>query len=212
MRSILRYPLHLLKGLADRVAAVAGAVAMSQFPGFVQHYVQRLGGHVAEATKSVADWQTIADKTTSGDLPGLVAHYQACGLVEVIEVGKKCAADVERLRRLQESFDALSNASAWSKGWTFLRHCDAEVFGATVRSFVPNVPLDVESLCYAVVGLVLAVVFFAVTRTLVARTARKSVTAIRGRVARRKLKRHHTASSTPESERRDSGSETTYGE
>lgn len=183
MRSLLTYPLRLLGGLVDRFAAVIGAVAMSQFPGFVQHYVQRLGGHVTEAAKSVAGWQAIADSTTGGSLPELIAQYQGSALPQVIEAGNKCAGDLERLVALRVGFDTLSGASTWGKGWAFLRHCDGEVFGATAQSFVPNLPLDVESLCYAAVGLVLAVVLLSVARSLAVRTIRSIGALIRGRLA-----------------------------
>jgi hypothetical protein len=184
MRFLLRYPLRLLGGLADRLVAVAGAVGLSQFPGFVRHYLQRLGGHAAEAAKSVADWQEIADSVTCGSLPDLVAQYRTSALPEVVHAGNKCAADLARLTELEASFDALSNASAWGRGWVFLQRFDTEVFGATVRSFVPNVPLDVESLCYAGVGLVLAIMLFAAVRSLTARTARKTVALVKGRLRR----------------------------
>ncbi len=185
MRFLLKYPLRLLGGLADRLVAVAGALAMSQFPGFMRHYLQRLGGHVAEAAKSVSDWQQIADNSGCGSLAKLVAQYQASRLPEVIEAGSKCAADITRHAELQASFEALSSASAWSRGWVFLQRCDAEVFAATVRSFVPNVPLDVESLCYAGVGIVLAVALFAAVRVFSVRAARKTVALIKARSSKR---------------------------
>ncbi|HBR34948.1 MAG TPA: DUF2937 domain-containing protein, partial [Firmicutes bacterium] len=49
MRKLLRKLLRFFNGLLDRVVAVCGVVGLAQFPQFFGQYIQRLGGHLAEA-------------------------------------------------------------------------------------------------------------------------------------------------------------------
>ncbi len=144
----------------DRICAVVGAITMSQIPGFIIHYVQRLGGHVDEARRNVASWQEIADTTTGGSIDKLVANYGGSEMAEVLEAGKKCVADVARLEDLQGALSAITDASAWSHPFTFLRHMDIEISRAALGTYTPNVPIDLPSLVYAAIGLVLAVLIY----------------------------------------------------
>ena len=158
--SILRYPLKAVDGLMDRVCAVVGAIMMSQIPGFISHYVQRLGGHVDEAKLNVAGWQEIANKTTDGSIGKLVSRYQGSDMAETVEAGRKCLADIDRLENLQEALVAITDASAWSRPFAFLGHIDLSVGRSALGSYTPNVPVDLPGLVYAAIGLVLAVLIY----------------------------------------------------
>lgn len=157
---VLTYPLRLVDGLLDRLLAIAGAVALSQVPGFISHYLQRLGGHVDEATRNVAGWQEIANKSTGGNLRKLIDFYQASGDTEIIETGKKCVGDLGRLEDLQQAMAAIRDASVWEKPLSFVRHLDPDIARAAFGEYGPNVPVDLESIGYAIAGLVLAVVVY----------------------------------------------------
>lgn len=156
VRRVLKYPLKMLDGLADRVISVLGAITFSQAPGFVTHYLQRLGGHVSEAKLNVASWQDIADETTGGNLRDLIEFYQSNGATEAVATGRKCAGDVARLHDLQAALDAIRDASPWERMFTFVRNADTSIARETLESYVPNVPLDLESLVYAGCGLLVA--------------------------------------------------------
>jgi len=156
VRRVLKYPLKVLDGLADRVISVLGAITFSQAPGFITHYLQRLGGHVSEAKQNVASWQGIADEAAGGSLRELIEFYQSSGATEVVAVGRKCAGDVARLHDLQAALDAIREASPWERMFTFVRNADTSIARETLESYVPNVPLDPESLVYACCGLLVA--------------------------------------------------------
>jgi hypothetical protein len=158
--SILKYPLKAVDGLMDRVCAVVGAIMMSQIPGFISHYVQRLGGHVDEAKRNVAGWQEIANKTTDGSIGKLVSRYQSSDMAETVEAGQKCLADIDRLENLQDALVAITDASAWSRPFAFLGHIDLSVGRSALGSYTPNVPVDLPGLVYAAIGLVLAVLIY----------------------------------------------------
>jgi hypothetical protein len=156
---LLRYPVKIIDSLVDRIVAVVGAVGGSQLPGFIQHYTQRLGGHVAEAEHNLRGWQAIADEA-SVDLSGLVRTYLGSPDPEVVATGQKCAADMVRVEELRAALAALQDASVWGRPVTFLKHLDLGIADATLASFSPNVPLDAEGLVYALFGLLLGLVMY----------------------------------------------------
>jgi len=155
IRRFFRYPLRALDSVIDRLMAVIGAVACSQAPGFISHYLQRLGGHVTEARLNVASWQAIADDTTGGSLRELMSLYQSSGATEVVAAGRKCAADIDRLHHLQEAFTRIIDAPVWRRAFDFVRHAESEIAYETLESYVPNVPVDIEGLVYAACGLLI---------------------------------------------------------
>jgi hypothetical protein len=157
---MLRYPVKVMDSLLDRMVAVLGAVGGSQLPGFIQHYTQRLGGHVAEAERNMASWQEIANGITQGDVAELANIYLLSTNPEVIAAGSKCAADLTRAAELREALAALQDASVWGRPFAFLGNFDREIAEATLASFSPNVPLDLEGIVYAACGLVMGIVIY----------------------------------------------------
>mgnify|MGYP001066913065 CR=1 FL=1 len=47
----------------DRLACVAGALGFSQAPEIMQQYLQRIGGHLDEARRHVAEVQRVATQS-----------------------------------------------------------------------------------------------------------------------------------------------------
>ena len=150
---LLSYPLRFLDTLADRIVVVVGVLVICQFPSYMNHYTQRLGGHVAEAKLNVAGWQEIADGSTGGDVVLLSQRYLASSEVEVIAAGRKCDADVERYRELNTSLVSLKDAGVWSRPFVFISTVDVDVAQAAFRSYTPGLPLYLEGLIYALIGL-----------------------------------------------------------
>lgn len=157
---IITYPFRLLDSVIDRIVAIIGAMLLSQVPGFISHYVQRLGGHVAEARRNVQSWQEIADKTTNGSLDVLVQGYLNSDLQATVEAGNKCMADMARFEGLRSAMEAINNSTVLNKGFVFLKHVDMEIARGTAGSYVPNLPFDLESLAYAAAGLLLAMLLY----------------------------------------------------
>jgi len=170
----LKYPLKAIDTLLDRISAVVGAILISQFPAFVSHYLQRLGGHVDEALSNVAGWKSIANRIADGSLDKLLTMGNNASSEFGIEAAGKCAMDIQRLRILEGALEAIQSASFWNKGLVFLRHMDTEIAQATMKTFVPNVPIDLESLLYAAFGMVLGVVLYFLLK-LLCRTVFKAI-------------------------------------
>ena len=161
---VAKQPFKIADKAADRLCALAGAVGCAQFPAYVQHYTQRLGGHVDEARINVEGWQQIADKTTRGDLVTLIDIYQTNNHEAVVEAGNKAAADVARLEGLENALTELTNANMFTKAYTFLTHVDTDIAYNTLQNFTPNVPTNVEGLAYAGIGLIVGMVAYRTIR------------------------------------------------
>src|SRR6266540_5882140 len=52
--------LGLGNGFIDRLLCVLGTIAFSQIPEFMQQYLQRLGGHLDEARRQLAQFREVA--------------------------------------------------------------------------------------------------------------------------------------------------------
>ncbi len=117
-----------------------GGLCLSQAPAFVQAYLQRLGGHIDEARRTV-------DGMQSGKvLPWLDDTSRSLGVVELNA----------RLVELEALRERLLEAPAWWRPVQLLRDADWSIARRVTEDFVPAVPLDPASLLWTLVGVVLA--------------------------------------------------------
>ena len=73
--------------LIDRILCVAGAVLFSQAPEYMQQYLQRLGGHLAEARRQLAQFEEIA-RQAGRTLQELSAQYATNADPTIIGMGR----------------------------------------------------------------------------------------------------------------------------
>ena len=157
--------LGVFDSLIDRVLCVLGAVLFSQGPEFMQQYLQRLGGHLAEAHRQLAAFQTAA--TEAGvSLEKLISQTGANPDPGIARLGGVMTDTVQRITSLQSAHDALLNASLWARPFVFLRHLDLEIGRATCAIYQPAMPTTIEGLVYALAGMLvfLALYHFGVKR------------------------------------------------
>lgn len=156
----------VIQRLADGVAAVLGAAALSQFPEFFQQYLQRLGGRLDQAA---IQRDRIVAAANEHALP--VSDYLRRLLDNADPVvrseGANAAAALADAARLTAAHDALAAASAWERPLAFVHSFDPDLARATGERFVPAVPLSPESLLYAGVGLVLGLMLLALAEWVV---------------------------------------------
>lgn len=144
--------LESLDSLIDRALCVAGAVLFSQAPEFFQQYLQRLGGHLDEARRQLAQFrQTAAD--TGLSLDQLIARTSASTDAAVAPLGEAIHHTATRVDSLQAAHDALLHASAWSRPFVFLSHLDGSIVRSTWSVYRPAVPTTLEGLFYALTGM-----------------------------------------------------------
>lgn len=124
-------------------AAVSG-MAASQVQSFIDQYVQRLGGHLDEATLNL-------DRIQSG------VRYQTMSPTVRRELETDAAG---RVNELQSAYDAITSAGLIEKPITFFRYMDDAIMSGTWTDYVPAVPLDAEALIYVTMGIILAILVY----------------------------------------------------
>lgn len=120
-------------------AATVGMCA-SQVQSFIDQYLQRLGGHLDEATMNL-------DRIQTG------VRYQTMSETVRQELEADAAARVEELKT---SYDAISSAGVFEQPWSFFKYADDAIVSRAWVDFVPAVPLDTHALIYIGVGIVVA--------------------------------------------------------
>lgn len=147
--------------LLDRVLCVAGAVGLSQAPEFYQQYLQRLGGHLDEATRQLAKFEAVA-RESGITLAELIATTRAQTAEPVAKLGAVMAEAEQRVAELRVAAEALRNATLWERPWVFIQKVDTEIAAATWEVFKPAVPVTAEGFVYAGAGMVLALALYQV--------------------------------------------------
>jgi hypothetical protein len=119
------------------IAAFAGLGA-SQTQAFIAAYLQRLGGHLDEARRSLV-------RAQSGELlPGADPASQ----------DRIAGAFSRRVDELTTAYHAVADADAFRRPFEFARHFDRDIADATLSGFTPALPLDTASAVYILVGIV----------------------------------------------------------
>jgi hypothetical protein len=144
--------LGTVEGLLDRALCVTGAIIFSQFPEFMQQYLQRLGGHLGEARRQLQQFQQAA--TQSGlTLDRLIGQTSANADPSVAKLGGVMTAAIARVDTLETAQSAIQHASLWNRPFVFLRYLDPSIAQATWTIFKPAVPTTVEGFVYALAGM-----------------------------------------------------------
>lgn len=124
-----------LDSLAGTIIAVVAGLTSLQLPAFIDAYLQRLGGHLNEARLGLV----AVENSQLGKEPAL--------LEQVVATAQ------ERVDYLEVAQSAIAQAGSFEQPVLFFTHLDNEIALATARSFTPALPLDVPSLIYAVLGM-----------------------------------------------------------
>ncbi|MDX1624904.1 MAG: DUF2937 family protein [Wenzhouxiangellaceae bacterium] len=130
--------------LGSAVFGAGGGLTMSQAPAFTQAYLQRLGGHIDEARRTI-------EEIASGRVLAWMGEEER--LQAVAEL-------TQRLEALQAMREQLISTPAMLRPAAMLRYADWSVARRAAEDFVPAVPLDPSSLVWTGVGIVLAVLAY----------------------------------------------------
>ena len=170
---ILRSASKGVETLLDRILCVCGAVAFSQFPEFMQQYLQRLEGHLDEARLQVDRFKEAAAQAGM-TLDQMIAGAGANPDPSMARLGGVIRATAARVDELAAADAALRGASMWNRPFAFLAHADWGIARATWSIYRPAVPTTVEGLLYAGVGMVLVLASYHLcVRAPIARHLRK---------------------------------------
>jgi len=160
--------------LIDRILCVVGAVVFSQAPEFMQQYLQRLGGHLAEARRQLAQFEEIA-RQAGRTVQELAAQYADNADPTVIGMGRLMSETETRVGVLSASEVALRDAPVWERPFVFLRQFDWEIAHGTAGVYKPAVPTTLEGALYALIGVfVILAIYHGMLAPMVRRICRGS--------------------------------------
>lgn len=137
----------------DRVLAVVLAIAAAQAPVYLDQYTHVLAGVRLEAATRYEELVREAGALQLGVETFVQRHEQNADPVFQAS-GRIHRTTLERYRRFETSYRALTEASAWRRAVVLARQFDPDIHAA-VR-FAPGLPLSTEGLAYAVAGVLLA--------------------------------------------------------
>lgn len=146
---------RFLGGLLDRLVAVFGVISFAQFPQFFSQYLQRLGGHLAEAQFMLVRFEMTAEYFGM-TLDEYIATHINSGHEVFVSSGELINELVNRINALEKSLTALKGASVYTRWWVFLRECDYQIIRETWAEFTPGLPTTLEGAIYGLCGLLLS--------------------------------------------------------
>lgn len=144
--------LRFLSKTIDRCFAVAGAFAFVQLPLLMQQYTMVLSGHLAEARREMNMLQNAASLSNKS-LQEYIQKFLGQTDLDFVHQGQLMQALQARYEELSATYTSLQGASVYSRPFVFMSNIDMGVFWDTVHDFTPGLSLNVESITYAVVGL-----------------------------------------------------------
>lgn len=158
---------RFFSGLIDRIFVLAGAFLGSQVPSFMQQYSNRLSGHIEELRYQIQLWSQMA-AASGQSLHGYVQKFAASGDPIFSRHGDHMQAMISRLDDLSQSYQVIQESSLWSKPFAFVFHMNQDLLKGTLNSFVPQMTLTVEGICYTLAGLVFGYGLFQLLRKIFA--------------------------------------------
>jgi hypothetical protein len=107
----------------------------------------------------VAQYEAVA-KQSGITLRELIDTTKAQPVEPVAKLGQVIADAETRLQTLSAAETALREASLWERPFVFMANLDMGIANGTWAVFKPAVPVTLEGLVYAAVGMVLALVIY----------------------------------------------------
>ncbi len=142
----------MFKRLLGGIAALAGGALSSQFPGFYQAYLQRLGGRLDQARLQIARIEEAA-RAEGYSLADYIAYFRDHALSEERRQGEIMIAQLADVERLETALAALGGASFLERPLRSVQHFESVYAEATLADFEPTLPLTPEGAVYLAVGL-----------------------------------------------------------
>ncbi len=147
--------------LGSACSGAAGGMGLSQAPAFTQAYLQRLGGHLDEARRTLAmiergQW------------------LQQLGVEDRQQAAREFSA---RVFELEQALLSISQAPPLLQPLVMLQHADSDIAQRAWEHFTPAIPVDAPSLVYTGCGIVLALIVYELFKSPAALFRKKKVTA-----------------------------------
>lgn len=137
----------------DYASVVVAAFLFFQFPLFIQQYKLQLIGHVHELQWQVVSMQERAlktEKTLDQYIQKFIDHADP----DFSEQGESMKLVFNRWNTLSNTLFQITHASMFTRPMHFLRTLQWDIFTSTADAFEPGFFLNLESLLYALLGMI----------------------------------------------------------
>jgi len=135
--------------LGSAVSGAGGGMGLSQAPAFTQAYLQRLGGHLDEARRTL---ELVERGILVPELTDIEREQAARGFAD-------------RVAELEATYSAIADASPLLQPVLMLRHSDSEIAQRAWEAFTPAVPVDAPSLIWTGLGVILALLVYELVKS-----------------------------------------------
>lgn len=142
--------------MVDRIMAVLGAFIFCQIPSFMQQYTQLLLGHLEECKRLLATIEHNASQSNKTILE-YIQKFLTQQDPDFVNTGLLLQNIQQRSIELSTSYSNLQQASLWKKPFVFLSQLDSGIFKETYSGFVPALSFSLETIVYALFGMVFAI-------------------------------------------------------
>lgn len=139
--------------IVSRFIIIGGILLFSQLPVFVDQYMLRLDGHLAESNRQVAAFQegaSIGGKTLEQYIKKFIDQSDP----DFKNQGIIMQQTVERNRFLAIASAALHSANPLLRPALFVRYVDSQVCADAWKSFAPGLSWTKDVALWALIGLV----------------------------------------------------------
>lgn len=150
----------MLWRVANALFGCLGAATAGQFPAFQVQYRQQLAGRLEQVR---SDLSNLFDEARDKDLAPeelLERASRESGPYTsiLLEDAEQALADHHRL---ESAYEALLLSDPLNRPFLFLQHLDPQIARSVAAHFQPALPLTLEGLVYAGLGLLIGVAFAA---------------------------------------------------
>jgi len=153
----------MIRTFFERAFSVVLVLLACQFPLFIQQYEMRLSGHVVELRRFVASLEKSAQDSRKS-LPEYIRKFVGHKDRDIANQGKLLEGVVERYKSFESSHQAIASSNMWTRPFVFIRYMNGEVAGETLIAFHPGLAMNLESLLYGFMGLLLATLLLSFRR------------------------------------------------
>lgn len=145
--------------MGSAVSGAGGGMGLSQAPAFTQAYLQRLGGHLDEARRTL----------------DLVERGLLVPELTPAERGVAVRGFADRVAELESTFHAIDGAAPMLQPLMMLRHVDGDIARRAWEAFTPAVPVDGPSLVWTGLGILVALLAYELIKSPAALFRRRKV-------------------------------------
>lgn len=143
----------MIAKILSRLCVLVFVLLFAQLPVFVEQYILRLEGHLAESNRHISAFQesaSISKKTLNEYISKFLVQEDA----DFKNQGNIMQAAVERNQFLSTSRDALRSANPLFRPALFARYVDTSIVHDAWKTFAVGISLTLDVGVWALIGLV----------------------------------------------------------